>query len=395
MRKILGAVLIAAVLAGGSGIVYVGAAASGTSDGSDAAANSGEILEITGETDYSMAQEPGAESEAAFEECFAGSDIPMPEVFFGLTAQDAIDFWERTGEASYSFYDLSIDEAAEGQGDAGNSVNVSSCVEKINRYLTGRGYGREAAVLNEENGRTEIIWYKGTVRVKIAAITEGNFVFTALSEEKDNGQMEMLLGKWEGYAESQGENYIMTLDFREDGQVEYMAGWVQSEAAFLSTSTFAVEYDRMYLTFPHDQVSGQDVNWESVYCFEVHDDTLEMEYLSGDSLNIFQKEGDVFNYSRVTAADSGENAPTVSGESISSDSGEFVLTAEDQKLLREQLLVPETAAVEFQIGEEYYWSAADAIVVPISIYENGVYVAGADISKETKELMTSILTYQH
>ena len=27
------------------------------------------------------------------------------------------------------------------------------------------------------------------VRVKIAAITEGNFVFTALSEEKDNGQM--------------------------------------------------------------------------------------------------------------------------------------------------------------------------------------------------------------
>ena len=47
--------------------------------------------------------------------------------------------------------------------------------------------------------------------------------------------------------------------------------------------------------------------------------------------------------------------------------------------------------VEFQIGEEYYWSAADATVVPISIYENGVYVAGADISKETKELMTSIL----
>ena len=90
MRKILGAVLIAAVLAGGSGIVYVDAAASGTSDGSDAAANSGEILEITGETDYSM-------------------------------AQDAIDFWERTGEASYSFYDPSIDEAAEGQGDAGNS----------------------------------------------------------------------------------------------------------------------------------------------------------------------------------------------------------------------------------------------------------------------------------
>lgn len=84
MRKILGAVLIAAVLAGGSGIVYVGAAASGTSDGSDAAANSGEILEITGETDYSMAQEPGAESEAAFEECFAGSDIPMPEAFLDL-----------------------------------------------------------------------------------------------------------------------------------------------------------------------------------------------------------------------------------------------------------------------------------------------------------------------
>ena len=72
-----------------------------------------------------------------------------------------------------------------------------------------------------------------------------------------------------------------------------------------------------------------------------------------------------------------------------------VLTEEDKKILREHLRVPETAVVEFQIGEEYFWEAAEAEVVPISIYENGVYVAGADISKETKELMTSILTYQN
>ena len=62
--------------------------------------------------------------------------------------------------------------------------------------------------------------------------------------------------------------------------------------------------------------------------------------------------------------------------------------------LKQQLNIPETAAVDFQIGEEYYWDAAEASVIPVTVYENGVCVAGAHISKETKELMRSIMTYQ-
>ena len=34
-------------------------------------------------------------------------------------------------------------------------------------------------------------------------------------------------------------------------------------------------------------------------------------------------------------------------------------------------------------------------LVPVSIYENGVYVAGADVDKETKEIVQSIVSYQN
>ena len=63
-------------------------------------------------------------------------------------------------------------------------------------------------------------------------------------------------------------------------------------------------------------------------------------------------------------------------------------------LIRERLGVPEDAVVEFEIGEEYYWEGAGMTVVPISIYENGEYVAGADIDKVSMEPVTSIMSYQ-
>ena len=56
--------------------------------------------------------------------------------------------------------------------------------------------------------------------------------------------------------------------------------------------------------------------------------------------------------------------------------------------------MPEDAVVEFEIGEEYYWEGAGMTVVPISIYENGEYVAGADIDKVSMEPVTSIMSYQ-
>lgn len=51
--------------------------------------------------------------------------------------------------------------------------------------------------------------------------------------------------------------------------------------------------------------------------------------------------------------------------------------------------------MEFETGEEYYWEGAGMTLVPVSIYENGVYVAGADVDKETKEIVQSIVSYQN
>ena len=89
-----------------------------------------------------------------------------------------------------------------------------------------------------------------------------------------------------------------------------------------------------------------------------------------------------------------QEAADSSDQAVQESAGDFVLTDEDKALLKHQLNIPETAAVDFQIGEEYYGDAAEASVIPVTVYENGVCVAGAHISKETKELMRSIMTYQ-
>ena len=200
---------------------------------------------------------------------------------------------------------------------------------------------------------------------------------------------EMLSGAWEAHVREGDEKYIMTLDFQNSGQVEYMTGWEQSEAALLSAGTYTVRGDTLHMTFEEDQVSGETINWECSYRFAVDDETLEMEYVSGDSINRFQEEGDICYYSR-TEEEPAEGDPE---ENYPGDT--FVLSAEDEIYIREQLQVPEEAAVEFETGEEYYWEGAGMTLVPVSIYENGVYVAGADVDKETKEIVQSIVSYQN
>lgn len=200
---------------------------------------------------------------------------------------------------------------------------------------------------------------------------------------------EMLSGAWEAHVREGDENYIMTLDFQNSGQVEYMTGWEQSEAALLSAGTYTVRGDTLHMTFEEDQVSGETINWECSYRFAVDAETLKMEYVSGDSINRFQEEGDIFYYSR-TEEEPAEGDPE---ENYPGDT--FFLSAEDEIYIREQLQVPEEAAVEFETGEEYYWEGAGMTLVPVSIYENGVYVAGADVDKETKEIVQSIVSYQN
>ena len=209
------------------------------------------------------------------------------------------------------------------------------------------------------------------------------------TQDTEELQAEMLSGAWEAHVREGDENYIMTLDFQNSGQVEYMTGWEQSEAALLSAGTYTVRGDTLHMTFEEDQVSGETINWECSYRFAVDAETLKMEYVSGDSINRFQEEGDIFYYSR-TEEEPAEGDPE---ENYPGDT--FVLSAEDEIYIREQLQVPEEAAVEFETGEEYYWEGAGMTLVPVSIYENGVYVAGADVDKETKEIVQSIVSYQN
>lgn len=163
-----------------------------------------------------------------------------------------------------------------------------------------------------------------------------------------------------------------------------MTGWEQSEAALLSAGTYTVNEDILSLAFEEDQVSGETINWECTYRFSAEDETLEMEYISGDSINRSQQEGDVFYYTRTAEEQSREES-----------GAEAVLSAEEERYIREQLRVPEDALIEFRTGEEYYWEGGGMTLLPVSLYENGGYVAGADVDKETKEIVRSIASYQN
>ena len=349
---------------------------------------------MIGETDFSISQDTGEETMDPYENCLMGTDIPSAPEFFGLGPRGGELAWNKEGEVWYNF----LDPAEEGSStEAVPSEKAEECVAKLNDYLTARGYGREAAFRNRENGGTDIIWYKDACQVKITLLPQGTFKFMAAMGPSYVYEPEMLLGKWEGHRQDSGENYIMTLDFREGGQVEYMTGWEQSEAAFLSVGTYTVDMGKLHLTFLHDQVTGQDVNWDSTYEFGISNGSLSMKYVSGNVLNIFQDVGDIFVYSKAASDSAGEDmqgAADSSDQAVRESTGDFVLTDEDKALLKQQLNIPETAAVDFQIGEEYYWDAAEASVIPVTVCENGVCVAGAHISKETKELMRSIMTYQ-
>lgn len=204
------------------------------------------------------------------------------------------------------------------------------------------------------------------------------------AENTEEQSAELLRGAWEAHVQEGDENYIMTLDFQDHGQVEYMTGWEQSEAALLSAGTYTVNEDILSLAFEEDQVSGETINWECTYRFSAEDETLEMEYISGDSINRFQQEGDVFYYTRTAEEQSREES-----------GAEAVLSAEEERYIREQLRVPEDALIEFRTGEEYYWEGGGMTLLPVSLYENGGYVAGADVDKETKEIVRSIASYQN
>lgn len=298
-------------------------------------------------------------------------------------------------EASGSAGTASAARAASGAGSAGTAAASGAAAGAagtagIAAGAVGKGVAVKVLIgilaLGAVGGGAGAVIYHNSQKEKEES--PANIPEETDTREEEEEILELLEGKWEAHVQDSGENYIMTLDFETNGQAEYMTGWEQSDAALLSDGTYTVEGDMLHMTFEENQVSGARIDWECTYRIAIEDEMLEMEYMSGDSINRFQEAGDIFYYSRPgdiqTEADPGE-AP-------SDDT--FTLTEADQMLIRERLGVPEDAVVEFEIGEEYYWEGAGMTVVPISIYENGEYVAGADIDKVSMEPVTSIMSYQ-
>lgn len=138
------------------------------------------------EENYDQAREPGEVTLEPYEVCFAGTDVPRPEVFFDLPAMNALDMWNQSGEAYCSFYDPTVEEytSQDGSGNTGTiPVDSMECIKKLDAYMMGRGYGREARSQNEENGGMDYLWYKDDLRVAINVQTDINFSFSIVRNQ--------------------------------------------------------------------------------------------------------------------------------------------------------------------------------------------------------------------
>lgn len=87
-----------------------------------------------------------------------------------------------------------------------------------------------------------------------------------------------------------------------------------------------------------------------------------------------------------TPADSEAPAAEPSPNPVKSAESSFVQTA------REELGVPDDAAITYQIGEPYYWEGAGITVTPIAFYQGDVLVASADCTADGSPA-TTILGY--
>lgn len=345
--------------------------------------------------DFNIRQEPSEPVIDPFIECFEGSDIPLPDTFFDIPAHNEMDNWPT--EALFVFCGPPDPKDLEGGVEvtpppSTTPVDAMECIEQLNEYLTGRGYGREPSFINKINGGTEFIWYKQDYTVDILMLAEDNFIFTA---KKGSGFMpETLEGPWSGTEEAQDGYYRIELNFRSGGQVEYLIGPAGSEYMVHSIGTWSVDKDTLHMEFEKNELNGEAMDLDCTLRYKAVDATLELEYRSGDYLNIFQKENDIRYFERRTTGETYSTLQEIEPDDAASADG-FFLTDEDKRYIREQLFVPESAVIEFEVGEPYFWEGVGMTLVPVALYENGTCVAGADVNVDTKEAMTSILTYQN
>ena len=93
---------------------------------------------------------------------------------------------------------------------------------------------------------------------------------------------------WVAYGYDYNNGYPMyVINFRSDGTMEYMAGWVQSEIAFAGEGTWTSSGDQ--ITY---NVTGDGYTFAGTLEFVlVAGDNLVISHVSGDALNYLLEEG--------------------------------------------------------------------------------------------------------
>ena len=95
---------------------------------------------------------------------------------------------------------------------------------------------------------------------------------------------------WVAYEYEYNNGYPMyVLNFRSDGTMEYMAGWVKSEIAFLGEGTWTSSGDQITYSVTGD---GYTLNGTLKFVL-VAGDNLVLSHVSGDALNYLMENGNL------------------------------------------------------------------------------------------------------
>lgn len=135
--------------------------------------------------DISINLDPVDSTLEPFEDCLAGSDVPDPESFYGMTAQACNGDWKTAGEIAYGFFDVKNYDLVDENGNPldGPDVNAEEMIKDLNDYLIGRGYGRTKATTEYRTGGTRYGYYKDNIEVWILQRAEDNFGITIIRND--------------------------------------------------------------------------------------------------------------------------------------------------------------------------------------------------------------------
>ena len=135
--------------------------------------------------------------------------------------------------------------------------------------------GVDGATVNGADGTTE----DNSVETTIGTTDEGSVDATVDSFDP---MTEITDKAWVAYDYNYNNGYPMyVLNFRSDGTMEYMAGWVKSEIAFLGEGTWTSSGDQITYS-----VTGDGYTFNGTLSFVlVAGDNLTLSHVSGDALN--------------------------------------------------------------------------------------------------------------